>query len=135
MCRYPKSERNRIRNFFPILIPILFLIPNFSIPNPKPSKKWKSFETEKFRNRNITQNTQNMNQTESKTFSDTKFLDTESDTFFNTKFLRYRNQYFFQNQKFSIPNPKLPKKRKFFETEKFRNRNVTLWYHRHLISS
>ena len=80
--RYPKSERNRIRNFFPIpnfsdtesdtfsdtkyfqyRIRYFFRYQIFSIPNPKPSKKWKSFETEKFRNRNITQNTQNLNQT------------------------------------------------------------------------
>ena len=71
--RYPKSERNRIRNFFPI--------PNFS--------------------------------------------DIESDTFFDTKFFRYRNRYFFRYQNFPIPNPKPPKKWKSFETEKFRNRNVT----------
>ena len=94
MWRYPKSERNRIRNFFPI--------PNFSdtesdtffdtkffryriqyffwyqivlIPNPKPSKKWKNFETEKIQNRNVTQSNQNQNETESKTFfSDTKLF-------------------------------------------------------------
>ena len=35
--------------------PILFLIPNFSLPNPIHfSKNWKSLETEKFWNRNVT---------------------------------------------------------------------------------
>ena len=54
-------------------------------------------------------------------------FDTESDTFFDTKFLRYRIRYFFRYQIFSIPNPKPQKKWKSFETEKFRNWNVTLW--------
>ena len=39
--------------------------------NPKPWKKWKSFKTEKFWNQNLTQNTQNLNETEA--FSDTNF--------------------------------------------------------------
>ena len=60
-----------------------------------------------------------------KLFPIPNFFDTESDTFSDTKFLRYRNRYFFRYQNFSIPNPKPPKKLKSFETEKFRNRNVT----------
>ena len=55
----------------------------------------------------------NFSDTESDTFSISKIYDTESDTFFNTKFFRYR-----------IRNHQ--KKLKSFETEKFRNPNVTL---------
>ena len=57
----------------------------FLMPKPKLSQKWKSFETKKFWKRNVTQNTQNLNETESKTYSDT-----ESDTFTDTKVLRYQ---------------------------------------------
>ena len=90
--RYPKSERNRIRNFFRYHIffryriryffdtkffryrtRYFFRYQIFSIPNPKPCKKWKSFENELFRNRDLTQNTQNLNETQSEIFSDTKF--------------------------------------------------------------
>ena len=38
----------------------------------------------------LNQNAQNLNETESKTFSDSKFFDTESDTFFDTKFLEMK---------------------------------------------
>ena len=48
--------------------------------------------------------------------------ETESETFFDTKFFRYRIRYFFRYQIFSIPNPKPPKngkvsKLRSFETE------------------
>ena len=83
------------------------------------------------------------------------FSDTDTDTFFDTKILRNRYQYFFRYQNFSKPIPILfsipiffetdtdtffetknfrnryryhPNNWNSFETEKFRNRNVTLWY-------
>ena len=89
---------------FPIPNPVLFSIPNFfntksdtffrnqifSIPNSKPSKKWKSFENEKFQNRKVTQKTQNLNET-------------ESESFFFTKFVRYRIQNHPKNGKVLKP--------------------------------
>ena len=62
-----KSETLFQYQIFPTPNPILFSIPNFfdtntkSMLNPKPSKKWEGFEIEKFRNRNVTQNIQNLN--------------------------------------------------------------------------
>ena len=107
----------------------------FPIPNPKPPKKWKSFETKTFWKRNITQNTQNLNESKSEIFLIPNFFDTESDPFSDTKFLW--NQYFFLYQFSLITNPKPPKK-----MEKFQNRevlkpkchtlvaqlNYTIWY-------
>ena len=94
--RNPKSQRNRIRNFFPIPNLILFSIPNFSdaesdtffetklfryILNLKPSKKWKSFETENFWIQNpILFPMPNLYDTESDTFLILNFSDTESET-------------------------------------------------------
>ena len=48
-------------------------------------------------------------------FSIPKIFETDTDTFFDTKIFRNRYRYH-------------QKKWKSFETEKFRNRNVTLWY-------
>ena len=78
-------ETFSVSNFFPILNLILFLIPNltdresgtFSKPNLfdtesdkyLPFKKWKSIETERFWNRNVTQNTQNLTETKYEPFS------------------------------------------------------------------
>ena len=59
--------------------------------------------------------------------------ETESETFFDTKFFRYRIRYFFRYQIFTIPNPILFTIPNFFDTEsetiqkmeKFRNREVS----------
>ena len=60
-----------------------------------------------------------------KLFSIPKFSDTESNTFADNKYFQYRIRYFFRDQIFVIPNPKPSKNEKSFETEKFRNRNIT----------
>jgi len=59
-------------------------------------------------------------------FSVPNFFETDTDTFFETKFFRNRYRYFFRYQNFSKPIPIPSKNWKSFETEKFRNRNVTL---------
>ena len=90
--RNPKSERNRIRNFFPI--PIFFDTESdtffdtkfFPIPIPI-------------------------------LFSIPNFFETDTDTFFDTKKNRNRYQYFYRYQNFSKPIPILSK-----NIEKFRNR-------------
>ena len=89
--RNPKSERNRIRNFFPI--PIFFDTESdtffdtkfFPIPIPI-------------------------------LFSIPNFFETDTDTFFDTKKNRNRYQYFYRYQNFSKPIPILSK-----NIEKFRN--------------
>ena len=125
--RYPKSEQNRIPKFFPIPKFFdtesdtkffrywirFFFIPIFFVPISilfllKP----KIFDTysetiknmKKFRNRNVTQNTPNLNKTESTNFSDTKFIQCRIRYFSDTKFFRYWIRYFF------IPNQQPSKK-------------------------
>ena len=85
--------------------------------------------------------TQNLNKTKSDTFFRSKFCPIPNSilflyqlflipnlTLFQYQILRYRIQYSFWCQICSIPNLKWFKKWKSFETEKFQNRNVTLWF-------
>ena len=126
--RYQKSERNRIRNFFPIPIfsdtesdtffdTKLFPIPIpilFSIPEFFETESDTFFDTKIFRNRyRYFFWYQNFSKPIPILFSIPKFFETDTDTFFDTKFFRNRYRYHQNNWK-------------SFETEKFRNRNVTL---------
>ena len=115
--RNPKSERNRIRNFFPI-------------PNIFDTESDTFFDTNFFPIPIPI------------LFSIPKFYETDTNTFFDTKIFRNRYRYFFRYQFFSKPIPILFLKPKIFETDtdtiptigivskprSFRNRNVTLWY-------
>ena len=69
-----KSETFLWFQIFLIRIQYFFLYQIFLIPNLKPSKQLKKLETQKFLNRSVTQNTQNLNETEPKTFYDTNFF-------------------------------------------------------------
>ena len=90
--RNPKSERNRIRNFFPI--------PNF-------------FDTES----DTFSDTDFFPIPIPILFSIPKFYETDTNTFFDTKIFRNRYRYFFHYQFFSKPIPILFLKPKIFETD------------------
>ena len=102
--RYPKSERNRIRNFFPI-------------PNIFDTESDTFFDTNFFPIPIPI------------LFSIPKFYETDTDTFFDTKIIRNRYRYFFRYQNISKPIPILFSIPKNFETDtdtisKFRNWEV-----------
>ena len=110
---YTKSETFFNTKFFWYRIRYFFLYQFSSIPNPIPSIKWNSFETEKFWNRNLTQRTQNLSKNGNWNFLRYKILTIPNLILFSTiKFFWYRNHS--KNGKVS--------KWKSFKTEKFRNR-------------
>ena len=62
-------------------------------------------------------------------FSETKFSETETETFFRDQFFsKPKPRLFFRNQIFRNRNRNPQRFGKSFETEKFRNRNVNLWW-------
>ena len=75
----------------------------------------------------VCDNTQNLNETESNTFFDTKFVDTESDTFFSTKSFWYRIRYFFRYQIFQYQI------QYFFIQNFFNTKNIEKFWHRYQI--
>ena len=119
---------------FPIPNPILFYT-NFFLYRIRYFFDTKLFDAEsetttkmeKFRNRDISKPKHDPKYPKYERNQIQNFVDTESDTFSDTNFLGYWNRYFIRYQICSIPNPKPLKKWKSFETEKFRNRKVTLW--------
>ena len=90
--KYTKSERNWTKPY-PCLI-------SASFGTVLHSKSWEFY----FLRLSVCDNAQNLNETESETFSDTKFF-------------RYRIRYFFWYQIFTIPNPILFSIPNFFDTE------------------
>ena len=97
-----------IPNFFYTESDTFFSKLNFLILNPKPIKNGKVSKPRSFKTETLPKITQIWTKLNPKLFRIPNFFDTESDTFFETKKFRYR------------PNPKLSKKLKSFETEKFR---------------
>ena len=97
--RNPKSERNRIRNFFPI--------PNF-------------FDTES----DTFFDTKFFPIPIPILFSIPEFFETESDTFFDTKIFRNRYRYFFYTTKFLKPIPILFYNNFFWNWYRYHQRNM-----------